>query len=196
MQRIRLIFIGLAMTVLFSPGCGNFFSGGASDVTDTYTAEFHDVPIPKDMSIEKGYTEIDQTGNMRAGHMRFSGNVELISLINASIYNMHAQGWSPLAIYKHKNGLLVFQKDERVCTMVFTESMTSTVMRVWVSPKMNGFTMPPTMPVGPAPAQPAETYEEVQFAGGNSGGSGSSGGSPENGSGSSGGGMNEQSLDE
>ena len=203
MQSIRLVIIGFVTTVLLTSGCsGNFFSGGTSSVTDTYTPEFSDVPIPRDMGIETSYTEVTQAGNLRVGHMRFKGSVEWASLIDACIYNMYTQGWSPLAIYKQKSGLLVFEKDERVCVMVFTSSLISTEMWVWVNPKMHGFTSPPTMPVGPAPVEATENHEQVQSGGessrsGSSGSEYSSGGSSGGGSSSySGGGVNEQSLDE
>ncbi|MBQ4132196.1 MAG: hypothetical protein IJD04_00475 [Desulfovibrionaceae bacterium] len=161
MQKIKSVCIMLGLCALLS-GCAAF-SGGSSDVTDTYTTEFSDIPIPKDMSIEKGYTELSTTGSVRAGHMRFSGSVEWLSLINACIYNLHTQGWSPLAVYKHKNGLLVFEKAERICVMTFSESITSTTMYVWVCPRMKGFTVPPTMPAGPAPVEAVETYEEREY---------------------------------
>lgn len=160
MRKISLLFVVVLLCTLFS-GCAGF-SGGSADVTDTYTAEFNDIPIPKDMGIEKDATEIVTDGNVRSGYMRFSGNVEWLSLINACLYNMHNQGWSPLAVYKHKNGMLVFSKGDRVCVMSFADSLTSTTMRVWVCPRMNGFTMPPTMPKSPAPAEAVETYEERQ----------------------------------
>lgn len=161
MHKLKLLLIITGLCALFS-GC-SFLSGGSSDVNDTYTTEFSDIPIPSSMDIEKGYTELDTTGNVRAGHMRFSGNVEWLSLLNACIYNMHKEGWSPLAIYKHKNGLLVFSKDERLCVITTSESIASTSMHVWVCPRMNGFTMPPTMPVGPAPAEAVEVYEETEY---------------------------------
>ena len=205
MQSIRLVIIGFVTTVLLTSGCsGNFFSGGTSSVTDTYTPEFSDVPIPRDMGIETSYTEVTQAGNLRVGHMRFTGRVEWSSLIDACIYNMYTQGWSPIAIYKQKSGLLVFEKDERVCVMMFTSSLINTEMWVWVNPRMHGFTSPPTMPVAPAPVEATENHEQVQSGGGSSqsGGSGteyspSSSGSSGGGSSSySGGGVNEQSLDE
>lgn len=95
-QSIRLVIIGFVTTVLLTSGCsGNFFSGGTSSVTDTCTPEFSDVPIPRDMGIETSYTEVTQAGNLRVGHMRFKGSVEWASLIDACIYNMYTQGWSP-----------------------------------------------------------------------------------------------------
>lgn len=153
MQSVRLFVLGLAITGLLT-GCANPFLGGNSDVTETYVIEFDDIPIPKDMEIKNGYTEISQTDNLKTGHLRFTGRVEWLSLINACSYNMHQQNWIPIAIFKSPQGLLVFRKDERVCVIVITDSFPNTLMRVWVSPKMNGFTVPPTMPVGPAPVEP------------------------------------------
>ena len=77
MQSVRLVIIGLVATVLLGSGCSaNFFSGGTSDVTDTYTPEFGDVPIPRDMGIETSSTDVTQAGNVRGGHMRVKGSVE------------------------------------------------------------------------------------------------------------------------
>lgn len=134
-------------------------SGGTSDVTDTYTGEFADVPIPRDMSANSGNTDVSDASGQRVGYMQFSGSVEWRSLIDACAYNMYTQGWSPLAIFKKPNGLLVFQKDQRICTISISKSITGTVMHVWVTPKMNGFTVPPTMPVAPAPVEADEIRE-------------------------------------
>lgn len=176
MQKIRLFILGLAITGLFITGCANPFSGGTSDVTDTYLAEFPDIPIPKDMGINESYTQISQIDNIRTGYLSFTGGVEGLSLIDAFLYNMHQQHWTPLAIYKSEHGLLVFQKDTRICVMTITDSFPNTLLRIWVSPKMSGFTVPPTVPPTPAPpVESEESYYEVEPLSDESGaGSGSS----------------------
>ncbi len=200
-----LSFASVAFLTICLTACtsiGNTFSGGTSDINDTYYAEFSDIPVPREMSADNGSTEISDHMGQKIGYMRFSGSIEIFSLQDAMAYNMHKQSWSPLSIFKSKNGVMVFEKGERVCIIAVSDSFPSNVMRIWVTPKMHGFVVPPSMPVSPAPVEPIENHTSGTGGTGsisssdsyspsstNSGSSGSSGSE----SGSS---VNEQGLSE
>ncbi len=148
--RINLLAL-IGIFLLNLGGCAGFnpFDRGTSDINDTYRTEISDIPIPKDMGYVSSKSHISNTGGIKTGYMYFSGAVEWQSLQNACIYNLYKEGWSPMAIYKDKQGIMVFEKDERVCTVAVSNSFPSNTMEIWVTPRMHGFTVPPTMPVSP-----------------------------------------------
>ena len=189
----------IALTALGCTSIRNSFSGGTSDINDTYFAEFSDVPVPRDMEVDSGSVNVSDHMGQKNGYVRFTGSVDVFSLQDAMAYNMHQQSWSPLSIFKSKNGIMVFEKGERICVLEITSSFPNTVMRIWVTPKMHGFLVPPSMPVSPTPVEPIENQASGT---GGSGGSDSYSPPPAN-SGSSGGGssgsgtsLNETGLSE
>lgn len=203
----KFLLLGcLAVFVLAAGGCaglGGPFASESSDVTEVYYADIPDVPIPKDMGYDGGKSDIKNVGGMPTGYMYFSGPIEWLSLQNACAYNMYREGWSPLSIYKSKHGIMVFEKAGRVCTIVVSDSFPSNTMQIWVTPKMNGFTEPPTMPT---PTRPVESTDSDSYSGStapepssSSSSGGSSGASSGGGKGpvtNVGGGVKEQGLSE
>lgn len=187
-------FLTICLTACTS--IGNTFSGGTSDINDTYYAEFSDIPVPRDMSADNSSTEISDHMGQKIGYMRFTGSIEIFSLQDAMAYNMHKQSWSPLSIFKSKNGVMVFEKGERICIITVTDSFPSNAMRIWVTPKMHGFVVPPSMPVSPAPVEPIENH--TSGTGGNSSSDSYSPSPPSSDSSGSGSGssVNEQGLSE
>ena len=201
MRLFRLVILTtlIASTSLGCTSIRNSFSGGTSDINDTYFTEFIDVPVPRDMEVDTGSVDVSDNMGQKYGHIRFTGPVDALSLQDAMTYNMYKQGWSPLGIYKAKTGIMIFEKAQKVCFIQVSDSFPSNIMHIWVTAKMNGFLVPPSMPVSPKPVEPIEG-QASGTGGGTSGGysapPNSSGGSSSGSSGSSGGGSSGTSLNE
>lgn len=155
--RVVVLTTLIAITALGCTSIRNSFSGGTSDINDTYFADFPDVPVPRDMEVDSGSVDVSDTMGQKYGYIRFTGAVDAFSLQDAMAYNMHQQSWSPLGILKAKRGIMVFEKGQKICVIQVTDSFPSNIMNIWVTPKMNGFLVPPSMPISPKPVEPIES---------------------------------------
>ena len=58
--------------------------------------------------------------------------------MNSMRKNMAANGWSLRSLLRSKDSILVFEKPDRVATLVFADGMVFTDMEIFVSPRMQG----------------------------------------------------------
>ncbi len=104
-----------------------------------YIGEFPDIPIPNDMSEASGDTFVTFAPNgLKCGTQRFSGRVELVSLMNTMRRNMAANGWTLRSLLRSKESILVFEKSDRIASLVFSDGMVFTDMRLFLSPRLQG----------------------------------------------------------
>lgn len=140
MRTITLILLSMASLVLFS-GCGTS-SGGmlSSDPTPieaTYYSEFPDILIPRDLSpVNKHTTIIHNDDGSRSGTQVFEGRVDLQSLMNAMLYYMDQQGWTPRSVFRGLRSAMVFEKGNRVALITAEEGSFTTTMELWVAKRI------------------------------------------------------------
>lgn len=185
------LFILLSLMVLALGGCAELFSSSSSGqegTAEVYYADFPDVPIPSEMELRSGSSQISKSANGNVfGYLEFSGSVAWDSLVNACASNLTRDGWSVLSLFRGERSLIVADKMDRVCAISITDGFPSVTMQVWVTDKTNGFIAPLSAPMK---------------SGGESGGSGGSDdgyvttSTGSSSSGSSNGGLNEQGLSE
>ena len=112
-----------------------------------FFGEFPDIPIPSDMKASSGGTFVTMSQGMKTGTQTFSGRVEVLSLMNTMRRNMGEQGWTVRSLLRTSNeSVLVFEKADRIATLVFDDGMVYTDMRVFVSSRMEGDTGRNTAP--------------------------------------------------
>ena len=134
--------------VIVLGGCGKdgslvnpFAEDTSTPPPPTFVAEFPDIPIPREMSepIVSSNTFVTFTSSgAKCGVQKFSGRVELVSLMNSMRKNMAANGWSLRSLLRSKDSILVFEKPDRMATLVFTDGMVFTDMEIFVSPRLQG----------------------------------------------------------
>lgn len=104
-----------------------------------FFSEFPDVPIPKDMSEERGKTYISfSPSGMKGGVQHFSGRLEVVSLMNTMRRNMANHGWTLRALLRSKESVMVFEKSDQICTMHVSDGMIYTDMIIFMSPRLEG----------------------------------------------------------
>lgn len=110
-------------------------------VNPYFFGEFPGIPIPNDMKESSGNTFAAESQGMKTGTQRFSGRLEVVSLMNAMRRNMADQGWTLRSLLRSaKESVLVFEKKNRMATMVFSDGMVYTDMHIFVSSRMDGDT--------------------------------------------------------
>lgn len=136
----------LCLAVVVASGCasdGSFRNPFASDEAPSasgyFFSEFSDIPIPNELSESRNDTFITfaQSG-VKCGTQRFTGRVEVVSLMNTMRRHMAAHGWTLRSLLRAKESTLVFEKPDRVATFQFSDGLFTTEMRLFVSSRLDG----------------------------------------------------------
>ena len=117
--------------------------GGYQDTSSTgsqyYFAEFPDVPVPNDMSEKTSSTFVTfAPSGEKCGVQEFSGRYDAVSLMNTLRKNMADNGWTLRSMLRSKESVLVFDKQERVCSIVINDGLIYTSMKVYMSTRLQG----------------------------------------------------------
>lgn len=188
--RRGMLFILLLLMALALGGCAEMFSSSQSreGTADVYYADFPDVPIPSEMELRAGNSQISKSaGGNVFGYLEFSGSVAWDSLVNACASNLTRDGWSVLSLFRGEHSLIVADKMDRVCAISIVDGFPGVTMHVWVTDKTNGF-------IAPLAAPMKSGGESAGSSGSDDGYVTTSTGSSSSGSGN--GGLNEQGLSE
>ncbi len=142
-------FLGLfAVLALCAPlgGCAevgvpNPFNPAPASITDVYTSQFADIPIPSAMkSVPASSLVTPSQSGQKVGLETFEGRVETASLANAMIHNMARQGWSLRGSMSGKRTLQLHEKGDMYAVLYFYDQTMSTAMEVWVLNRLSGAT--------------------------------------------------------
>lgn len=137
----------LGLCLLAAAGCADLFSSGEQrQPGEVYYADFPDIPIPAEMELRSGNSQVIKTGNTVNGFLEFSGSVSWDSLVNACASNLTRDGWSVLGLFRGKHSLIIADKMDRTCVMTIYDGFPSTTLEVWVADKINGFIAPLATP--------------------------------------------------
>ena len=98
--------------------------------------EFTDVLIPFQLKQDLGNSFIYETAGLTAGVSRFTGRVELNSLVAFFETNMRKDNWRRISMFKSPRTILLFQKDNRWCVIQITNGGYKTEVIVWVAPTL------------------------------------------------------------
>lgn len=101
-----------------------------------YYAEFDDVPIPSELGGIKETTTITTPGGVKAGFQVFKGRAEVGSLNKAMVGHMQRDGWELRSSTRGVRSFLLFEKEDRYCSIYIMDGMFNTEMEVYVSPKL------------------------------------------------------------
>ena len=115
---------------------------GPAGVYETYYDIFPDVPLPRDMKVDKDKTYKSDNDHPNTGFIMLTGNVDVNSLLTAHAMTLTKDGWTVTGFFRYKYGMVTAEKGDRICVTSIGESLTVSYMMIWVSPKMNGFSAP------------------------------------------------------
>ncbi|MDR2669911.1 MAG: hypothetical protein LBC14_08175 [Desulfovibrio sp.] len=117
--------------------------GEASAAPAYYFSEFPDIPIPSEMSEARGDTFITfAPSGLKCGVQRFSGRVEVVSLMNTMRRNMASNGWALRSLLRAAESVLVFEKTDRLAALQISDGMINTDMRIFVTSRLEGDSPP------------------------------------------------------
>ena len=184
------LFILLSLMALALGGCAEMFSSSQSQegTAEVYYADFPDVPIPSEMELRAGSSQISKSASGNVfGYLEFSGSVAWDSLVNACASNLTRDGWSVLSLFRGERSLIVADKMDRVCAISIVDGFPGVTMHVWVTDKTNGFIAPLAAPMKSGDGSATSGGSDDGYVTTSTGSSSSGGGS---------GGLNEQGLSE
>jgi hypothetical protein len=104
-----------------------------------YFSEFPDVPIPIEMEESKNDTFITfAASGVKCGVQRFTGRVDVVSLMNTMRRNLSSNGWTLRSLLRAKESVLVFDKPDRVVAFHISDGVLSTQMWVFMTSRLEG----------------------------------------------------------
>jgi len=132
----------LAGVLFFIGGCATSHQPAAQEETGAsqngdsnavfYT--FPDIPVPKELTFQRGKSFIYETPNVKAGVLVLSGNVNVGDLETYFRINMVKNGWRFVNSYKYGNTILNFVKEDRTSSIKATRETFTTQVEIWVGP--------------------------------------------------------------
>ncbi len=153
-------------------GCAELLSSSSdqSGAGDVYYADFTDVPIPSEMELREGNSQVTKSAGGAIGYLEFSGSAAWDSLVNACASNLTRDGWSVIGLFRGEHSLIVADKMDRICVIVIADGFPSTTMSVWVTDKTNGFIAPLAAPGKTTESQDSYTTTSTGTSSSSSGG--------------------------
>ncbi len=133
-----LLFVILVGTF----GCATFEKSPAAggqpapqrEVPNVVFYTFPDIPVPKELTLQRQRTFIYETPSVKAGVLVLSGNVDVGSLENYFKGNMAKNGWRFINSYKYGDMILNFVKEDRASNIRATRDAFTTQVEIWVGP--------------------------------------------------------------
>ena len=100
--------------------------------SDVYFDLFSDIPIPRDMTVDRKRTLVSTAQNgLNNGLITVTGRVEVRSLNDAMVHNMSRQGWALRAATTGMKTIQIYEKGSQYAVIYTYEEMFSTVMEIW-----------------------------------------------------------------
>lgn len=107
--------------------------------TSYFYSEFSDIPIPNEMTESRSDTFITfAPSGIKCGVQKFSGRVEVVSLMNTMRRYMATNGWTLRSLLRAKESILVFEKTDRIASFQISDGLVNTEMRVFVCSRLDG----------------------------------------------------------
>jgi len=165
-------YILLLSLIAVTAGCSKISSllgtssdpAGAQTASDVYFDLLSDVPIPRDMSVDRKRTLVSTSQNgVHVGLLTVSGRVEVRSLNETMIHNMVRQGWSLRAATTGERTMQIYEKGLQYAVIYTYEELINTVMEIWGAQRINDGAYPATGSGGssfqlePVPLSPSTT---------------------------------------
>jgi len=97
--------------------------------------DFKDVPVPKELKLQKEKSFVFRTNEFSTGILTFSGRVEPDSLISYFIKKMPDDAWSFLSSLKSTKNILFFYKENRFCIITIISKAFSTDLEILITPR-------------------------------------------------------------
>lgn len=142
MKKILLLASFLMLTACFNMDTSSD-TPAASTVSNVYTSQFPEVPIPMLMEPDpkNSLTTVNSAGE-KLGRENFKGNMEASNLAAHMVQNLTSQSWSLIGAVQGEKTLQLYQKDSRYAVIFIERGTIYTYMQVWVVNQLSNFSLP------------------------------------------------------
>ncbi|MFQ5482777.1 MAG: hypothetical protein ACE5ER_08455 [Nitrospinaceae bacterium] len=98
---------------------------------------FANVPIPPGFDLDRSKSFIYESGSgaVKVGRLYLSGWNAVDEVIQFFRNEMVAKGWSPISIMEQQVTLMVFEREDQVCTLMVEPSFGKTHVQIHVGPR-------------------------------------------------------------
>ena len=127
------MMFGLALILTFSLALAQEAEQDSPGHPGGY-ADFDDILLPDELSVDKGNSFVYDTDSFTAGVLHLEGRVEVKSLTRYFAKHMVQDNWILAAKFTSPRILLLFEKPNKRAIMIITESRLKTHVQVWVAP--------------------------------------------------------------
>jgi len=136
-RKLALVVVIFCLSLFF--GCRTLGIGEGSEKTTTPTtlpSDFSDIPIPKELKLDKKSSLLFEGGPYKSGYFVYKGRVEASSLAEYFKNALQGYGWVLLNNFKYRHYLLNFikEKEQRSCIILIEEGFWTTKVHLWVGP--------------------------------------------------------------
>ena len=137
--------------LLLAPGCATIkeWTGQddqqapkSTDAPNVTYYSFPDIPIPKELELDRDKSFVYETSNVRTGVLVLKGNVDVNSLEQYFRTNMARNGWRFINSFKYSTVILNYLKDDRASHIRISRGTWSTAVEIWVGPIEKASTAP------------------------------------------------------
>ncbi len=163
----RMLVCLLAVLVLqgCALGIDNPFSSPGTDVGEVYYDQFPDIPIPRDLTVDRSRSLVSSTvDGAKVGLVTAEGNVEMLSLTSAMAHNMTGQGWALRSATTGPRMMQIYEKDNRYAVLYYYEQTLSAAMEMWVGTRLPEGALSPPLPSGTVDAALPSLADDPLFA--------------------------------
>ena len=96
--------------------------------------DFDDILVPSGLTLDKKNSVVYGAGRQKVGVLIFKGRVDPLSLADFFQNNMQKDGWKLFGVFRHREYLFGFLKEDRVCVITISKRCFSTKVTVNVGP--------------------------------------------------------------
>lgn len=110
----------------------------SSNLSQPLFYDFPDIPVPHELTVQRGDSYVYQQGKERVGILTFKGRVEVTSLIRFFQAGLPKEGWISKGGFRYRRSMLLFEKPNKTCVIDVYEKLFSTYVEIYVIPTTEG----------------------------------------------------------
>jgi len=140
-EKLVLFITVFCLSVLGCKTLGIVEGTGKGATSTTVLSDFSDIPIPRELKLDKKKSLLFEGGPYKSGYFVYKGRVEASSLAEYFKNALQGYGWVLLNNFKYRHYLLNFikEREQRSCIILIEEGFWTTKVHLWVGPTEGKF---------------------------------------------------------
>ena len=111
---------------------------GLTPSKDSYPlSRFPDIPLPSGFEFDRSTSFLygSGSGSVKVGRLFFKGWASQEKVITFFENEMINNGWVLVRVVEHNGTMLLYEKEDRVCTLLLSSSLGKTTVEIQIGPK-------------------------------------------------------------